>query len=213
MTKPILHSSVGSQHSRRVRVLIEELEIDVEVREVPFGPEGFGGENRGAFLALNPNGKVPVLEHGELVLWESNAIMWYLAEEHGPNPLWPNDSRERAQISMWQLWQAAHLSSAADGLFYENLAKPVFMKVDPDPAAVERHTAAFHRWMKVMETALDGSDYLALGRFTCADIAVAGALMYADKANMPYTEHPNVAAWRARICERASWAATETPAS
>lgn len=192
-------------------MLIEELALDVDIREVSYGPQGFGGEDRAAFLALNPNGKVPVLQHGELVLWESNAIMWYLAEHHGPTPLWPTDSAERAQIAMWQLWQAAHLSSAADGLFYENWVKPTFMKAESDAAEVERHSHAFHHWMQVMDSALDGSDYLALGRFTCADIAVAGALMYADQAKMPYGEHPHVSAWRERVCGRPSWTATAGP--
>ncbi|MEM6993224.1 MAG: glutathione S-transferase family protein [Myxococcota bacterium] len=210
--KPTLLSSLGSQHARRVRVLVHELQIDLDVEEVAFGPQGFGGDEREAFLAINPNGKVPVLKHGELILWESNAIMWYLAELSGDSPLWPRDAKERAAIAMWQVWQAAHLTPAADGLFYENRVKPMFMKTDPDAGQVQQLTESFHRWMGVLEHALAKSDYLALDRFTCADIAVAAALMQAKSSKMPLDEHPTVAAWFARVCERPSWIATEPPA-
>lgn len=209
--KPKLLSSVGSQHARRVRILIHELDVDVDSEEVMFGPQGFGGDDRAGFLAINPNGKVPVLRHDDVVLWESNAIMWYLAELHGDNPLWPANPRERAQISMWQVWQAAHLTPAADGLFFENRVKPSFMKIDPDAAEVKRLEESFHRWMGVLETRLDKQEYLALGRFTCADISVASALMQAESSNMPIGAHPAVETWFERVRARPSWVATNPP--
>lgn len=209
--KPKLLSSVGSQHARRVRILIHELAIDIDTEEVMFGPQGFGGDDRQGFLAVNPNGKVPVLLHGDVVLWESNAIMWHLAELHGDNLLWPANTLERAQIAMWQVWQAAHLTPAADGLFFENRVKPSFMKLEPDPAEVKRLEESFHRWMGVLESRLSAQDYLALGRFTCADISVASALMHAESSKMPLGEHPTVAGWFERIQARPSWVATQPP--
>lgn len=209
--KPKLLSSIGSQHSRRVRVLAHELDLDIEIEEVAFGPQGFGGDKRDEFLHLNPNGKVPVLRHDDLVLWESNAIMWYLAERHGDNPLWPSDMAQRAQIAMWQVWQAAHLTPAADGLFYENMVKPMFSKQETDAAQVQGHTESFHRWMAVMEHVLDQAEFLALNRFTCADIAVASALMQAESSKMPIGDHPSAAAWFDRVRGRPSWQATEPP--
>lgn len=192
-------------------MLVEELKIDIDQEEVMYGPQGFGGEDRDAFLALNPNGKVPVLRHGDLTLWESNAIMWYLADLHGDNLLCPADPKERAVITSWQVWQAAHLTPAADGLFYENRVKPNFMQMDPDPAQVQRCTEAFHRWMAVMEHYLDDAEYLALGRFTGADISSASALMHAESSKMPLQDHPRVQAWFDRIRARPSWIATEPP--
>ncbi len=209
--KPKLLSSMGSQHARRVRVLVHELSLDIDMEEVQYGPEGFGGDDREGFLALNPNGKVPVLQHGELVLWESNAIMWYLADRHGDNPLWPSDPQPRAQVSAWQVWQAAHVTPAADGLFYENRVKPMFMKLEPDAAHVQRCTDSFHRWMAVMEHYLQHDDYITLGRFTCADISIASALMHAESSRMPIGDHPKVAAWFDRVRLRPSWVATEAP--
>jgi len=209
--KPKLLYSPGSQHSRRVSVLAHELGLDLDLQNVPYGPGGFGGDQREAFLAINPNGKVPVLVHDGIVVWESNAIMWYLAELHGDTPLWPADAKERAQIAMWQVWQAAHLTPAADALFYENLVKPGFLGEGSDPAKVETQLTAFHRWAAVADETLTRSDYLALDRFTCADIAVAAALMYAEGARMPIAEHPPLDAWLERVRARDSWLATEPP--
>lgn len=209
--KPKLLSSVGSQHARRVRVLIHELDLDIDTEEVMFGPEGFGGDERQGFLKLNPNGKVPVLRHGDVVLWESNTIMGYLADLHGETALWPRNPLARAQVSMWQVWQAAHLTPAADGLFYENRVKPMFMQQEPDAAEVGRLELAFRRWMGVLESRLASSDTLALNRFTCADISVASALMHAESSRMPLAEHPIVEAWLKRVHSRPSWLATEPP--
>ena len=192
-------------------MLVHELGIEVDEENVMFGPEGFGGAEREAFLALNPNGKVPVLRHGDLVLWESNAIMGYLAELHGDDQLIPRDPAARAQVTMWQVWQSAHLTPAADGLFYENFAKPSFLKQETDAAQVERHTESFHRWLAVMEHYLAHADCLTLDRFTAADISCAAALMYAEPAHMPVPDHPKVAAWLDRIRARDSWKATDPP--
>jgi glutathione S-transferase len=149
-----------------------------------------------------------VLRDGDLVLWESSAIMWYLAEGHGDTALWPADRRARAEIAKWQLWQSGHLSAAADGLMYEALVRPMLQQpADPDKLAA--HTASFHRWAGVLDRALAGADYLATGRFTCADIAVTSALTYAQPARMPLDDHPPLRAWFDRITARPSWQATQ----
>ena len=71
------------------------------------------GEQRAPeYLALNPTGRTPTLVDGDFVLWESNAIMQYLASGK-PNALWPDDARSRADIARWQSWQLAHWGKAA----------------------------------------------------------------------------------------------------
>jgi glutathione S-transferase len=209
--KPILYASLGSHHSRRVVVLIHELGLDVDIKPVDVRPPGMGGDNaKPDFLALNPNGKVPVLRDGELVLWESNAIMGYLADTHGETPLWPREPARRAEIAKWHFWQAAHLSPAADGLLYERLVKPM-RKQPSDPASVASLTESFRRWMGVMEGTLAKTPYLAGSAFTTADICVAAALMYAPVAQLPIEDYANVVAWRARVHARPSWKASEPP--
>jgi len=160
------------------------------------------------YADADPNGKVPVLRDGDFVLWESNAIMWYLAERHGDTPLWPRDPQRKASIAKWQVWQAAHLSPAADGLMYEAFIRPM-LKQQTDPAVLESLTKSFHRWCKILDDALAKSEYLANNAFTCADIAAACALMYAPMAKMPIDPYANLGAWLARVHARPSWQATE----
>jgi glutathione S-transferase len=211
-TKPVLFTSPGSHHARRVALVIHELGLDIDLRPIDVRPRGMGGENDAPeFLKLNPYGKVPTLQDGDLVLTESNAIIGYLCEKHGFNPLWPADLAERAQIVKWQFVQAAHLSQAADGLLYENLVKPM-MGDQPDPEAVARRTEDFHRCAGVLDEALSGQDYLVAGRVTCADLSMATALMYARSAAIPVAEHAPLTAWLGRIQARPSWKATEPPA-
>jgi len=156
-------------------------------------------------LRINPNGKVPVLRLGDFVLWESNAIMWFLAERHGATPLWPADPQARADIARWQLWQAAQLSPAADGLMYENLIRPMLGQ-PVDPARLAALTESFHRWCRVLDEQLGKSEWLATGQLTCADIAVGSALSYARPARMPIDEHPRVVALLEKLQARPSWA-------
>jgi glutathione S-transferase len=210
--KPILYSSPGSHNSRRVAVLVAELGLDLDVKVVDVRPPGMGGENSSAeFLAVNPNGKVPVLRDGDVVLWESNAIMAYLADKHGDTPLWPRDPARRAHVAKWQLWQTGHLSPAADGLMFEYVVKPM-MKQEPDAALCDRLLRSFHRWAAVMDGELAKSEWLANGTFSCADISVATALLYARSARLPIEDHPRVGAWLERVHARPSWKATEPPA-
>ena len=82
----------------------------------PFEREDWGSGHRDAaapeFLALNPNGLVPVLIDGDLVLWESNTIIRYLAAAYGPGHLLPEAPRDRALVEKWMDWQATELNNA-----------------------------------------------------------------------------------------------------
>lgn len=206
-----LYYSPYSQHSRRVLVLKEELGIELELQNVGVRPRGTGGENDEAwFLKMNPNGKVPVLKEAEAVIWESNAIMWYLAEVHGDTPLWPKSPAERAQICKWQVWQAAHLTAAVDGLFYERVGKKM-MGQPSDPKLEAQLSESFLRWAAVMSAQLEAQDYLALNRFTCADIACASAFMHAEASRIDLDAFGPIARWFARISARESWKRTDVP--
>jgi glutathione S-transferase len=209
--KPTLFYSPGSHHSRRVTVLVHELGLDVDARPVDVRPPGMGGDNEApSFREMNPNGKVPVLRDRDLVLWESSAIMWYLADKHGETPLWPRDPARRAEVAKWHLWQAAHLSPAADGLMYEAFVRPM-TGAPAEPQTVASYTKSFHRFMAVLDGALARAPYLAGQDFTTADIAVAAALLYAPTVKMPIDGYANVTAWLARVHARPSWKATEPP--
>ncbi len=111
-----------SNNCRRVIAVIRHLGINVELQAVDFET---GEHQSDAFLKLNPNGKVPVLEAGDFALSESNAIMAYLASEPD-NDLWPKDNR-RYDIMRWFNWEAAHFQCQAVGAVgYQRLVVPMF---------------------------------------------------------------------------------------
>ena len=102
----ILHTFVGSPNSRKVEAVIDHLGLEVEIVRHDFR----GGLRSPDYLALNPNAKVPTLVDGTFVLWESNAIMQYLADKVGSDSLFPRDPRTRADIVRWQCWELVHFN-------------------------------------------------------------------------------------------------------
>lgn len=122
------------------------------------------------FLALNPNGTVPVIVEGDYVLWESSAIMRYLAGSRG-SELWPVDGRERGLVDQWLTWQATELLPswlyAVSALQARN---PAF----DDPAKIADSIAKWSARMRMVEAQLGaGGGFVANGRMSLADIAMA----------------------------------------
>ncbi len=166
----------------------------------------FKGEQRAPdFLAINPNGTVPTLQDGDLVLWESNAITQYLAARSGDNPLWPCDDRVRADIARWQFWGLAHWTPALQPYVFENLFKPRKGLGEADPAVLEKAAANLNRFAGVLDRHLAQRDYLVGDGLTLADISVASYLMYAEPARIPLEGYPNIQRWFAAISELPSW--------
>ena len=98
------------------------------------------------FRALNPNGLVPVLVDDDFVLWESNAIMTYLATTHPTPSLLSTDARERADVDRWLYWQSAHLGPALSRIAFESFVKPMTGcgTTDASAVAIARRDFARH---------------------------------------------------------------------
>lgn len=162
------------------------------------------GEHRTPeFCAMNPNAKVPVLVDGELVLWESNAIMCHLAEKAGSD-LWPRDER-RIEVLRWLMWDATEFAPAAATFYFEHIIKPRFLRSEADPAEIARVTPAFERYAGVLEAHLKGRDYLVGNALTVADFAVAITFPYAEKTRVPLQAFPEIRRWHAQLNELAAW--------
>ena len=109
---------------------------------IPFTPHPIGtphSENRQPpYLALNPMGKVPALVDGDVRLWESNAINWYVAEKHPETRLLPSSLAGRTSVQRWLMFQTGHVSPASVTIFRKaNPRIRAFWKTDADPKAVE----------------------------------------------------------------------------
>lgn len=186
-----------SPNCRKVRAVAYELGIPLVYEHVDLLK---GGSRTPAFLARNPNGRVPVLEDGDLVLWESAAIIRYLA---AGSALAPTERRAAAEVDRWISWQLAHLAPAMSKVAFENIVKRLTRAGAPDPARIAEGTAEFGRLSEILDAALTGREFVA-GPLTLADFALAAHYSLAGAAGLDVSRHHRVEAWLARISARDS---------
>ena len=170
-----------------------------------------GAQHAPGYLAVNPNGTVPTLRDGDFVLWESNAIMQYVAAMRPANTLWPTNERHRADISRWQCWELAHWSPAVGTYLRENMFKALKGQGDPDPEALRRGDEKYHPLASLLDRHLGSRDFLVGDGLTLADISVAAFLMYARPARVPLDDYQNIRSWLARLEALPSWKVAQPP--
>ena len=189
----------ASAFVRKPLLVACELELElVEVR-VDFQSE----EALADYARLNPNRKFPALRHDELVLWESNAIMAYLATLHGPQLLGGGPAGT-ARVQQWLFWELAHFGPAILGL--SNLRLGFLPKPPLSAEALEQQLA---KLLRILDGALDASPYLAGDEISLADLALAADFTFAKEADVPLDGHTKLAAWLRGIEERESWRTTD----
>jgi glutathione S-transferase len=165
---------------------------------------GFGGTDTPDYRAMNPNGLVPVLRDADVTMFESAAILRYLAARHGRAPFWPEDPVARAPVDMWAEWGKTTLQPS--------FLRPVFWPAlhgaaSPDDPAFAQALAGFERNLDILEAQLGDGPWL-LGRdFTAADIEVGLPLYRYVTVELPRRDRPRLAAYYARLCDRPDYAA------
>lgn len=164
----------------------------------------YGGNDTPEFLAMNPNGLVPVLRDGDgAPLWESGAILRYLASRYATDPFWPADLPARAQIDKWAEW--AKVTVAA------RFMVPIFwqlVRVPPsqrDPVAIERAVAAFEQTLDIAEAQLSRDAFLAGGDLTLADIQFGHLLYRYFDLPIARRPHPAVERYYAALTDRPAY--------
>jgi glutathione S-transferase len=165
-----------------------------------------GGQDDPAFVALNPNRRMPVLWDDGFVLWEANAIAQYLAAKAPQAGLAPCSLVEQADVNRWQFWDLAHWEPAVGVLLDENLKKPTVLQETPEPAAVLRGEEAFHACADVLEPHLEGRAFVACDRLTVADFSLCAYLLYAEGSKVPLASYPAIRAWSKRVLALPAWA-------
>jgi len=160
----------------------------------------FGGLDAPEFLAMNPNGLVPVIrEEDGFCLWESNAILRYLARKHPAAGLAPSDLRRFADMDRWMEWQTESLAGPCFTVFAQMHRIPVAQR---DPAVIAKAIAETAHLFAMLEPALKSAPFLTGDAFTLADVAV-GVMAYRwfemaiERPAMPLVE-----AWYARLKAR-----------
>lgn len=200
-----LYKAVGSPNCRKVEAALRHLDLPVDIEYVDF----FSGEmKRPGFLQLNPNGMVPVLKDGDFVLWESNAIMQYLAERAGDRQLFPSDPRKRADVVRWQCWELTHYNKALGTLVWESIVKPNYLDAKPDEAVAAWATEHLKRFAPALDAHLVERRYLVGDALTIADYSVAHLEMFKEEVPFDWSAYPHLNAYYGRMRADPHWAAT-----
>lgn len=200
-----LYGFPPSPNTWKVRAVAAHLGVPLELVFVDLTK---GGSHTPDYLALNPTGRTPTLVDGDFKLWESNAIMQYVASKSA-NSLWPDDPRIRADIMRWQSWQLAHWNKdGCEPLLFQRLVKQLLNLGPPDEAVVAKGIEAFHKEAKVLDAHLAGQPYLAGQEPTLADFSVAIPLFYAERADLPIAPYTNIRNWFGRVAGLPCWRET-----
>ena len=159
----------------------------------------FGVNDTADFLARNPNGLVPVIDDDGFVLYESNAIVRYLAARAGAEALWPADLRRRADVDRWMEWQSTAFTPAMWAAFWQLVRTPADKR---DAAAVEASRAKSEKLAAILDAQLAKTPCLTGDTFTVADIVVGCAAH--RWLNLPLSREPrrNLERWYAALKAR-----------
>jgi glutathione S-transferase len=167
-----------------------------------------GAQRSPEFAKLNLNQRMPVLEEDGFTLWESNAIIQYLATKKPESGLLPKDERARADVSRWMFWESAHWDSSCATLVFERFVKGLFGGGAADPKEVERGLTNFNRAAKVLDTHLKGRKFLCGDHLTVADFSVGAALIMAERAQFPLEAYGEIRRWYAGLAALPAWQKT-----
>lgn len=155
-------------------------ELGLEHERLDIGG-AFGRNDEPAYRAMNPNGLVPTLQDGEFILWESNAIVRYLAREYGAGKLEPADPYTRAHADQWMDWQATVLGPAISPAFRGLIRTPPEKR---DAAAIAASQASTTDAMKILDARLAKTRFVAGDAFSMGDIP-AGVMAYRFRQLVP----------------------------
>jgi len=173
-------------------------EIDVAFEHIEVGGR-FRGLDTAAFLAMNPHGRIPVIEDGDRAFWESNAIVRYLCARYASGLLSPEDPAERAECDQWMDWQTNTLQPALMGFFWGWYRTP---EPQRDPVRNATLLAATHAAFGALDGELAGRD---LDRLTMDEIPM-GALLYRYfTLEIDRPRHPRLEAWYGALSQRAAY--------
>lgn len=189
----------NSTNVKKVRWLLDEPELPYE--QILAGRE-FGLNHEADYLAMNPNGLVPLLRDDEtgIVLWESNTIVRYLAAQYGQGRLWVDSPAARAEGEKWMDWALSTLSPNHGPLLQGLVRTPPEQR---DNAALDACKKSVDALFALLDDVLAKQPWLSKEAFGCGDIAV-GPFIY-NLYNIPglqWASYPHLERWYAQLCER-----------
>lgn len=178
-------------------------ELNLPFERIDAGGQ-FGVVDTPAYRALNPNGKVPVLEDDGLALWESHAIVRYLARRYGPGSLCPADLAGQALADQWMDWQATVFQAAMGPAFLGLIRTP---EAERDQGAIARSVAATEAAVAILDAALADRAFILGEAFSMADIPLGAAVARWKKMPVERGARPHVDRWFEAVSARPAFRA------
>ena len=192
--------------SRRVLMAAHYLKIELDYMVVDLLK---GEHNSPAFLKLNPNHQVPVLDHDGFVLWESYAIMQYLADMTPNQSIYPIDTRGRADVNRWLFWCGQAFMPGVSLLNWENSIKSLAGVGSADPVEVARGERLVIEAAGVLDRHLNDREWICDSGLSLADLAIAAPLADQHRARLPVTDLTNLQRWLKQVQALDCWKSTE----
>lgn len=192
--------------SRRVLMTAVSLGVQLDLVLVDLAK---GQQNSPEFLKLNPNHRVPVLEHDGFILWESYAIMQYLADMVPNQTIYPNDFRARADVNRWLFWCGQYFMPGVSILNWENSIKKMIGIGPADPVEVARGEVQFSDAAKILDEHLADREWICDTGLSLADLAIAAPLADLHRAKLPVDNRPNLQRWLAQTQTLDCWKKTD----
>jgi len=185
----ILYDDPISGNGYKVRLLLALLSIPYDLVELDILNKE---THTAAFLAKNPNGKIPTIELDDgRCLSESNAILFYFSQG---TDYWPEDRFDQADIMRWMCFeQYSHEPYVAVARFLHHLPDP------PDPDVIAEKHAKGYAALDIMEQHLSGNDFFVAGQYTIADIALYAYTHVAEEGKFVLSTYPNISKWLGRV--------------
>ncbi len=180
-----------SGNVQKVMFLFEELKMPYTREDVG---RQFNNTQTPEYLAKNPNAKVPTLEDGDLVIWESNTILRYVAAK-AKSPLYPADPAKRTQVERWMDWQLSALNNPYLAMFREAKLEPEKRGAD---FAVQLKD--FSAQLSILDKSM--KSWVAGDEFTIADICLAPIVYRCLRFGVELPALPNVKRWDAAVSAR-----------
>jgi glutathione S-transferase len=190
----------SSFNTQKVLWLADELGLEYE--HIPAGGS-FGRLDDPAFRAMNPHGRVPVVEDGDAVVWESHACLRYLAARYGQGSFWADDPAKRAIVDGWMDWSQTALQPAfLNGVFWSYYRTP---EAQRDWPTIKRNLARCAEYFGLLEPMLETRPFLLGDRLSLADIPIGTSLYRYFELDIERPALPNVSAWYARLQQRPAY--------
>jgi glutathione S-transferase len=190
------YGAAVSGNAYKVGILLELLQVPHETVLIDFSKREHKSPE---FLQLNPRGEVPVIEDGNVVLWDSGACLAYIARKHGGDKWLPADAAGMAAVMQWLSLAASEIQF---GLQY---ARRGLMQKRWTAGTLEQGHAISRIALDAIDQRLQHNDWLALGRPTIADVACFPYVETAPESGLPLEPFPRIAEWLARCRALPRW--------